>query len=349
MYAIYSENQIYPNYTSHIFFNTALVSIYIVDAEGNFVPEFADYTLNGLQVLIGKDALLGITNTNVKLYDNPTESYREIIAEESDGVTTLKIVADSRTNSRVISKLDGTIEDFLSSQQDSYWADALAETERIIHSAELIATERLEHILPFKKGTAYVKDGRTFTPEEENEGGNVCIISADFAGSSEIQVGDTLSLDIYSGYYTDYNPNNKLYMIQQKNVHTPIVTKDYTVVGLCSLPKLSSAGVVIPINTIIIPSSSLSDEEFSIASESMETRPAYLSTRFISFDNLQYFDSSKYYIGENHEYATASGLSKSFIKNLNMKMIFGILDLWISTIAFFSCSSQNASGATLRC
>ncbi|MBE6990511.1 MAG: ABC transporter permease [Ruminococcaceae bacterium] len=71
---------------------------------------------------------------------------------------------------------------------------AAASWEALLHSVTVRASEHLADYLPFQQQTIHLESGRMFTPEEESDGANVCMISRSLADLTGWQSGDTVRL-----------------------------------------------------------------------------------------------------------------------------------------------------------
>jgi len=106
-------------------------------------------------------------------------------------------------------KLDGTLEDFLSSDRGQKWNRLIDECKTTISSLKMNFTEDLDSILLFNQGLAYITEGRTFTEQEYSDGAKVCIISAETARDSSIKVGDKIDFSFWhNGYTLEHNQRN---------------------------------------------------------------------------------------------------------------------------------------------
>ena len=94
--------------------------------------------------------------------------------------------------------LEGSVEDFLASEEATEWNEVMERMEINYHAFPIIGVDRLEHVAEFARGTAHIVEGRNFTLEELATGAKVCLISYDLAQANGIQLGDTLSTSFYS-------------------------------------------------------------------------------------------------------------------------------------------------------
>ncbi|MFA5458430.1 MAG: ABC transporter permease, partial [Synergistaceae bacterium] len=101
-------------------------------------------------------------------------------------------------------KLDGTLEDFLSSEKGQKWNRWIEECQITLNSLKMNFTGNLDSVLLFNQDLAYITEGRTFTEQEYSDGAKVCIISAETARDSGIKIGDKIDFNFWSNGYILY-------------------------------------------------------------------------------------------------------------------------------------------------
>lgn len=97
-----------------------------------------------------------------------------------------------------IAHLEGSVEEFLASEEGKLWAQTLEQMQVNYHAFPIIGVDKLGHIADFARETARIVDGRDFTPEELASGAKVCIISESLAAANSLSVGDTISPQFYN-------------------------------------------------------------------------------------------------------------------------------------------------------
>src|SRR5699024_7722491 len=90
-----------------------------------------------------------------------------------------------------------TAEEFLTREAGELWKSALEDIQIQNHSFPMIGVEKLEYIPDFLRGTADIVQGRNFTQEELETGAKVCILSESLAQANGLEVGDTLSVQLF--------------------------------------------------------------------------------------------------------------------------------------------------------
>ena len=102
----------------------------------------------------------------------------------------------------IITTLNGSVEDFLVSDEGALWKKKLDEMAINNHSFPVLCVDKLGYQAAFSREQARIVDGRDFTENELAGGEKVCIISQSVAARSGVQVGDTIELKTYA-----YDPN----------------------------------------------------------------------------------------------------------------------------------------------
>lgn len=169
-----------------------------------------------------------------------------------------------------ITKLDGTAEAFLASEEGALWAQTLEGMTISNHSFAVLGVDNLNAVGCFATQSAWISQGRSFTDEEIAGGSRVCVISSHLAQMNGLSVGDTipvqyLSYDYDSPYqnflsdgYGVINPGGYFY---SANTGFAGSSAEYTIVGMYDKDYLwpNSAGTLYGItpNTIFVPKSSV--------------------------------------------------------------------------------------------
>lgn len=169
-----------------------------------------------------------------------------------------------------IARLEGSLEDFLSSAEGSLWKNALERDVINNQSFPIIGVDNLNYLADFSLEKTKIVKGRNFTVEELETGARVCIIHEELAFANGLEVGDIVTTHLYS---TDWglpyqnkgllNPTASFYFDT-----TPFVeTAEYTIVGICrgerTFPDVAQNEYAFSSNTIYVP-------KFSVQAE-MET------------------------------------------------------------------------------
>lgn len=93
-----------------------------------------------------------------------------------------------------IALLNGSVEEFLASEEGALWQEALDIMEINNHLFPVLCVDKLGYQAAFAREVARIVEGRDFTEGELNGGEKVCIISQTVAVKNGLKVGDTIEL-----------------------------------------------------------------------------------------------------------------------------------------------------------
>jgi len=168
-----------------------------------------------------------------------------------------------------ITQLNGSVEDFLKTDEGVLWNAAL-ERDAINNSAfAVIGVERLGYMADFARQNAQIVEGRDFTEEETADGVRVCVIHEALASANDLQIGDTITTNFYQTdaalpYQSNrnqkrglLNPSASLYF----DTTSYTETAEYTIVGFYRTNELwcdvSENEYGFSPNTIFVPVTSV--------------------------------------------------------------------------------------------
>ena len=209
-----------------------------------------------------------------------------------------------------ITKLDGSVEDFLASAAGTAWQQAVDQAAVSNQAFAVIGVDKLGYLAEFAQQESLLVAGRDFTQEELEGGARVCILYEALAYANGLQVGDTITLNLYA---TDFglpyqgtaaknrglvNPSASFYSVNSSIAETA----EYTIIGLC-LGKSVFADVgeseyALSANTVFVPRASVATP--------METRPSVVFYTMV-------LENGK--INAFHELVLASGYGGCFRYN----------------------------------
>lgn len=170
-----------------------------------------------------------------------------------------------------ITRLDGSVEDFLKAAEGTPWQGALERDAINNQSFAVIGVDNLNYLADFSLEKTKIVEGRNFTADELGNGARVCIIHEELALANGLEVGDTLTASFYG---TDFglpyqdsgilNPTASFYFETTPFAETEV----YTIVGICrgerTFPDVAQNEYAFSANTVYVPRSSVQTE--------METR-----------------------------------------------------------------------------
>ena len=170
-----------------------------------------------------------------------------------------------------ITPLNGSVDNFLTSEEGALWQEALDKMEINNHGFPVLCVEKLGYQPIFARKQARIVEGRDFTESELANGEKVCIISQSVATKSGVQVGDTIELKTY-GYDLSFElqrqdwfqggefPSAALY---SEAVGFTSEMETYTIVGLYRQEDAwedSYDSYGLTPNTVFVPKSSVTAE-----------------------------------------------------------------------------------------
>lgn len=168
-----------------------------------------------------------------------------------------------------IAKLEGSVEDFLQSNGGALWQTALDSAKINDQAFAVIGVDKLGYLADFAQEDCRIVAGRDFTEEELSGGARVCIVYEALAQANGLQVGDTVSLNMYG---TDFglpyqaqtennsglvNPSASFYFFDTEFVDCA----EYTIVGICRgdavFADVGENEYAFSANTLFVPKSSV--------------------------------------------------------------------------------------------
>ncbi|MBD5083506.1 MAG: hypothetical protein HDT33_00140 [Clostridiales bacterium] len=147
----------------------------------------------------------------------------------------------------LFTEYEGDWRDFLDTEEGRVWRDEIIPNCELNHnSVPVLFTDNVQSLSQFCQEESALLEGRFITQEEYDRGDAVCMVSADYALYNGLQVGDTLTLELYkpayatsSGYFqmmATYTYFYYTYCMPLAESNRLNITKDYTIVGLYTAP-----------------------------------------------------------------------------------------------------------------
>lgn len=97
---------------------------------------------------------------------------------------------------------DGTgVENVLNSQYGEMWERIIRQCSVSHHSFQIFRTNSPDSMLPFNQRRVSFVAGRGFTQDEYMNGDRVCAVSSEFAQANGLEVGDTLTTELFNAGY----------------------------------------------------------------------------------------------------------------------------------------------------
>lgn len=243
--------------------------------------------------------------------------------------------------------LEGSVEDFLSSEEGVLWAEALRNIDINSHAFPVIGITGLMDIADFSQGKADIVDGRGFSEEELTNGSKVCLISQSLAAHNGLSVGDTISLQYYENdpdvpYQINISEGNgclhpvACYFFE--NTMGLEQAEEYTIVGFYKQDfewqdSDENLHTFIP-NTIFVPAT-------SVEAQMEYSHGAFFRTIHLHNGTIEDFQNAAAEAGfSNMFYYNDNGYSKiepafrSYQENAGRALVIGI-SVYIAVMALF--------------
>lgn len=200
----------------------------------------------------------------VKIYTDVTYTDRS-----GETVTMTQEEYTDRYRIPTIARLEGSVEDFLQSEKGTLWQQALERDKINNHAFAVLGVDNLEYLTDFAKEESFITQGRDFTAEELRSGEKVCILHEQVAAASGLEVGDTITLNMYHG---DPGLPYQEFRTEQAGILTPaadfffgttpiLETAEYTIVGTYRSrdlwPDVAQNEYGLSPNTVIVPKTSV--------------------------------------------------------------------------------------------
>ena len=243
--------------------------------------------------------------------------------------------------------LEGSVEDFLSSEEGVLWAEALRNIDINSHAFPVIGITDLMDIADFAQGKADIGAGRGFSDEELKNGDKVCLISQSLAERNGLNVGDAISFQFYENdpdvpYQINISEGNgclhPVACFFFENTMELETEEVYTIVGLYSQDSVwenadYNLHTFIP-NTVFVPESSVKAQmEYSYG--------AFFRTIHLHNGTIEDFQnaaaeagfSGMFYYNDNG-YSKIEPAFRSYQENAERALVIGV-SVYVVVMALF--------------
>ena len=175
-------------------------------------------------------------------------------------------------NVPTISKLTGSVGDFLNSEDGKLWNTYLELSKINYSSFAVLGVDNLMATGDFALEKTTITAGRNFTDDELANGSKVCIISQEVAARSGLKVGDTITLNYFSSdenalYRYDiesgegntnpvaweYGVNSEFLGQEEKYTIVGLYTREFSWQGNTSMYNFTVNTVFTPKNSVAVP------------------------------------------------------------------------------------------------
>lgn len=223
-----------------------------VDPTRNPSSHLNDFPWQGLDLFLplrGEDSA-SLFQDSIQHFYPLTDNFYLVgatLSEENNGLELNWSASVPEDGWPLFTEYEGDWRDFLNTEAGKVWRDEIIPNcERNYNSVPVLLTDNIQGLSQFCKEESALLEGRFITQEEYDAGAAVCMVGADYALYNGLQVGDTLTLDLYRSAYATGRGHFKLAAKYEYFYYTrcmPLVeenrldvTRDYTIVGLYSVP-----------------------------------------------------------------------------------------------------------------
>jgi hypothetical protein len=159
-------------------------------------------------------------------------------------------------------KIQGSLEEFLSSDAGTVWKSTIKRKEVMKESVKIVTTNDIGSIPLFSSGMAYISEGTSFKQDEYLSGKKLCVISGQLAKSNNIKIGDNIDLKFWSnGYDLELVNSGTVWCCGSYLSSSAFLDEGvYSVVGIyMNDGAWDMEGYGFTPNTVFIPESSVND------------------------------------------------------------------------------------------
>jgi len=130
---------------------------------------------------------------------------------------------------------------------------------------DVVYTDNMDSIMRFSNGSMAIVDGRGIVPEDSLENHNVCVVSREFAKAYELQVGDTITMNLGDKLFEQYKGLGAV-PITPARVADSYTEVTLEIVGIYSdldanVDQMTEAEWSYSVNTIFVPKALLNVPE----------------------------------------------------------------------------------------
>ena len=343
--------------------------------------EYYPYTM-----LIGTMWTEYVTKEHPEKEDNPDDAlpkwdwlYRRQLGQRQDGTFYYYPMEDAWTQ---FAEYSGSVSAFLESEAGRVWREELIPLcEMNQRSASLLLTDDIRSIYTFNNGVAKLVEGREFSAEEHVNGGDVCLVSVEYATYNGLELGDKIHADLHDTLVCqqELGENSVLggdtawsYTLRH-GVLTPEnrigVEKEYEIVGIYSAPAFCGGLQLYTADTIYVPKRSVPN------AEKYEDRDCRLLQSFVLrngaeeefFEELRHgrcdneeealwfldpndIDFSEDFITFNQQYDKAAGNIAVMQSNARRLLILSMLGFLVvlAAVRYFEARRQRGVVLTMK-
>lgn len=115
-------------------------------------------------------------------------------------------LSDHLTNTwcHAVWPIDGEPGNYLETEKFAPLQELSLITNADMHTFDMVYTDDMSAIIRFAEGNMAIHDGRALTKEDSANGSYVCVVSREFAEANELEVGDTITMNLGTELFEQY-------------------------------------------------------------------------------------------------------------------------------------------------
>lgn len=306
------------------------------------------WTENPAPLEAGK-TYVAYTNVIVNHHENAKSSieYALIAAERStqcDAGGNL-LVSDRQTRT-----FDEVTAGFYETERGQYWLELSKALSMWDTTAPVLPVTDTALLPSFHDRTVYVREGRTFSAEDLENGAAVCLVSEEFARKNGLSIGDKVELPLYGVNEKDsphrtFGDGNGLRTFSllnaQNRAYTPFWTAKYEIIGTyysVGTYGKPAGSIEMALNLFLIPANSVKAD---FATNIIDSGPMQCATTSFQIPNGT-IDNYMAAYNRNVPAEVRENLEITFDDNGYSQIIGGLLNMRYVAIILFAAGLLSA-------
>ena len=306
------------------------------------------WTENPAPLTAGK-TYVAYTNVIVNHHENAKSSieYALIATEHSTQCDAGGYLLESDMQTRTF---DEVTAGFYETERGEYWLELSKALSMWDTTAPVLPVTDTALLPSFHDRTVYVREGRTFSAEDLENGAAVCLVSEEFARKNGLSIGDKVELPLYGVNEKDsphmtFGDGSGLRSFSllnaQNRAYTPFWTAEYEIIGTyysVGTYGKPAGSIEMALNLFLIPASSVKAD---FADNIVDSGPMQRATTSFQIQNGTIDDYMAAY-NRNVPAEIRENLEIAFDDNGYSQIIGGLLNMRYVAIILFAAGLLSA-------
>ena len=306
------------------------------------------WTENPAPLTAGK-TYVAYTNVIVNHHENAKSSieYALIAAEHS---TQCDADGDLLESDMQVRTFDEVTADFYETERGQYWLELSKALSMWDTTAPVLPVTDTVLLPSFHDRTVYVREGRTFSAEDLENGAAVCLVSEEFARKNGLSIGDKVELPLYGvnekdsphRTFGDGSGLRSFSLLNAQNwAYTPFWTAEYEIIGTyysVGTYGKPAGSIEMALNLFLIPASSVKAD---FADNIVDSGPMQRSTTSFQIQNGT-IDEYRTAYAQNVPESVRAHLQLTFDDNGYSEVVGGLENLRTAAIILFAAGLLSA-------